>query len=289
MRFYLFPLSSRRSLSLLLTGSVSDVMREEFLPEPVPLFGSLFGNVLMVNPSFKTAFYLTLLVLVFALAFRFLIFPRFKKVPGGFQAVLEKACEMVEGLVKDNSSKSQLFLGAFSFASWVYIGLGTLCEILGIRAILVDLNACIALAVTAYGIMLFGGIRFNKLRGAGSVLKDFSLLLSISFRLFGSMIGGLLMTALVYHYIALSIGIPVLVGVIFTLFHAVIQSYVYTLLTAIFYGEASEDRVLTGADLEKKNKRRGKSNAFKTSDRRDVSAGQVFRRTNAGQKFPQNS
>ena len=59
---------------------------------------------------------------------------------------------------------------------------------------LVDLNACIALAVTAYGIMLFGGIRFNKLRGAGSVLKDFSLLLSISFRLFGSMIGGLLMT-----------------------------------------------------------------------------------------------
>lgn len=246
------------NLSLLLAGSVSDVMREEFLPEPVPLFGSLFGNVLMVNPSFKTAFYLTLLVLVFALAFRFLIFPRFKKVPGGFQAVLEKACEMVEGLVKDNSSKSQLFLGAFSFASWVYIGLGTLCEILGIRAILVDLNACIALAVTAYGIMLFGGIRFNKLRGAGSVLKDFSLLLSISFRLFGSMIGGLLMTALVYHYIALSIGIPVIVGVIFTLFHAVIQSYVYTLLTAIFYGEASADRVLTGADLEKKNKRRGK-------------------------------
>ena len=80
------------NLSLLLAGSVSDVMREEFLPEPVPLFGSLFGNVLMVNPSFKTAFYLTLLVLVFALAFRFLIFPRFKKVPGGFQAVLEKAC-----------------------------------------------------------------------------------------------------------------------------------------------------------------------------------------------------
>ena len=44
------------NLSLLLAGSVSDVMREEFLPEPVPLFGSLFGNVLMVNPSFKPRF-----------------------------------------------------------------------------------------------------------------------------------------------------------------------------------------------------------------------------------------
>ena len=244
--------------SLLLAGDVGDIMYEELLPENVPLFGGLFGDRFMVNPSFRTAFFLTLVVLVFSLIFRFIIFPRFKKVPGTFQALIEKACEAVEGVAKENSPASYGFIGAFSLASWIYIGFGTLCEILGIRAILVDLNACIALAVTAYGIMLFGGIRFNKLRGAGSVLKDFSLLLSISFRLFGSMIGGLLMTALVYHYIALSIGIPVIVGVIFTLFHAVIQSYVYTLLTAIFYGEASEDRVLTGADLEKKNKRRGK-------------------------------
>lgn len=169
--------------------------------------------------------------------------------------MMEKFCETAEGIVNDNSTRSRLFLGAFAFSSWIYIGLGTLCELLGIRAILVDLNACIALAVTAYAIMLYGGIRYNKLRGLGSVLKDVSLLLSMSFRLFGSMIGGLLMTSLVYHYLALSIGLPVIVGVVFTLFHAVIQSYVYTLLTAMFYGEASEERELDGSQLEKKTKK----------------------------------
>ncbi len=240
--------------SALLADDIGQLMNEEFLPDPVPLFGGLFGGGPMVNPSFKTAFYLTVVVLVLCLLFRFVVFPRFKKIPGAFQALMEKACETAEGLVAGNSDKSRLFLGAFAFSSWVYIGLGTLCELLGIRAILVDLNACLALAVTAYAIMLYGGIRYNKVRGALSMLKDISLLLSMSFRLFGSMIGGLLMTTLVYHYLALSFGIPVLVGIIFTLFHAVIQSYVYSLLTSMFYGEASEDRVVL-PDSAKSGKR----------------------------------
>ena len=33
---------------------------------------------------------------------------------------------------------------------------------------------------------------------------------------------------------------PVLVGVLFTLLHALIQAYVLTMLTALFYGEVSE-------------------------------------------------
>ena len=79
--------------SSLLAGDVGDIMYEELLPENVPLFGGLFGDRFMVNPSFRTAFFLTLVVLVFSLIFRFIIFPRFKKVPGTFQALIEKACE----------------------------------------------------------------------------------------------------------------------------------------------------------------------------------------------------
>ena len=49
-----------------------------------------------------------------------------------------------------------------------------------------------------------------------------------------------LVTELVYHYIHLSYGLPILVGVLFTLLHAVIQAYVLTMLTSLFYGEVSE-------------------------------------------------
>ncbi|MBP5256219.1 MAG: hypothetical protein J6Z80_04095, partial [Clostridia bacterium] len=61
-------------------------------------------------------------------------------------------------------------------------------------------------------------------------------------RLFGALLSGLLVTELVYHFTALSFGLPVVVGVLFTLLHAVIQAYVLTTLVSIFYGEAVEPR-----------------------------------------------
>ena len=53
------------------------------------------------------------------------------------------------------------------------------------------------------------------------------------------MLSGLLVTELVYYYIQLSYVLPVLVGILFTLLHALIQAYVLTMLTALFYGEVS--------------------------------------------------
>ena len=62
----------------------------------------------------------------------------------------------------------------------------------------------------------------------------------MSFRLFGALLSGLLVTELVYYYMNLSFVLPVLVGVMFTLLHALIQAYVLTMLTALYYGEVSE-------------------------------------------------
>ena len=62
----------------------------------------------------------------------------------------------------------------------------------------------------------------------------------MSFRLFGALLSGLLVTELVYYYTQLSFVLPVIVAVLFTLLHALIQSYVLTMLTALFYGEMSE-------------------------------------------------
>ena len=62
----------------------------------------------------------------------------------------------------------------------------------------------------------------------------------MSFRLFGALLSGLLVTELVYYFSSLTYVLPVLVAVLFTLLHALIQSYVLTMLTALFYGEMSE-------------------------------------------------
>ena len=78
----------------------------------------------------------------------------------------------------------------------------------------------------------------------------------MSFRLFGALLSGALVTELVYYYIHLSFVLPVVVGVLFTLLHALIQAYVLTMLTALFYGEVSEP----AHKKEKKKKKKSAGN-----------------------------
>ena len=90
------------------------------------------------------------------------------------------------------------------------------------------------------------GVGFNRTaedisrEKALKALKDFSLPLSMSFRLFGALLSGALVTELVYYYSLTSYVIPVIVAVLFTLLHALIQAYVLTMLVSIFYGESTE-------------------------------------------------
>ena len=92
----------------------------------------------------------------------------------------------------------------------------------------------------SYAVILGAGLFTRGIKGFLGVLKDFSLPISMSFRLFGALLSGALVTELVYYYIQLSYVLPVVVGVLFTLLHALIQTYVLTMLTSVFYGEVSE-------------------------------------------------
>ena len=229
--------------------SIREAMRDAVLHEENKI--SLFG-LLDVNPAVISGFTVTGVLLVFALLVRLFFVPRMKTVPGRFQLLLESAVGCFDGLAKEGSPHRNRFLGGYVFAAGAYIFIGTLFELFGLQAVttrglsvalpapLSDINAAIALGCLSYLVILSGGIAGNGLRGALNTLKDFSLPISMSFRLFGALLSGLLVTELVYYYIHLSFVLPVAVGVMFTLLHALIQTYVLTMLTALFYGEVSE-------------------------------------------------
>ncbi len=230
-------------------SSIKEVMKDSVLHENDKI--SFFG-LIEVNPGFISAVTVTAIVFVFSLAVRIFVIPKFKIVPGKFQIVLEKAVGMFDELAKSNSPHRNNFLGAYVFAAGAYIFVSTLFELLGFQAVtvhghsislpapLADINAAIAMGCLSYFIILTGGIAGNGVKGIGKTLKEFSLPISMSFRIFGALLSGALVTELVYHYFALSFGVPIIVGVVFTLLHALIQAYVLTMLTALFYGEVSE-------------------------------------------------
>ena len=229
--------------------SIKVVMRDAVLHGSNKI--SLFG-LKEVNPALVSAMAVSAGLLIFAAIVRIFVIPRFKMVPGKFQLVLEQLVGFFDNLAKSNSPRRNSFLGAYIFAASVYIFIGTLFELFGLQAVtttgssitlpapLSDINAAIALGCLSYLIIMSGGIAGNGVKGIALTLKDFSLPISMSFRLFGALLSGLLVTELVYYYISLSFVLPVAVGVMFTLLHALIQTYVLTMLTALFYGEVTE-------------------------------------------------
>ncbi len=210
----------------------------------------LFG--LELNPGLISAFIVTAALLIAAALIRLLAIPRFKQIPGRLQLVLETAVGLFDGMARSNSPHRSRALGGYIFAAGAYIFFGTLFELTGLQAVttagrsialpapLSDVNAAIAMGTMSYLFIMAGGVASNKLRGVGRTLKEFSLPISMSFRLFGALLSGLLVTELVYYYVNLSFVLPVAVGVMFTLLHALIQSYVLTMLTALYYGEVTE-------------------------------------------------
>lgn len=228
---------------------ISEVMRDAVLHESSRI--DIFG--ISINPGLMSAFMITAVALVAAVIIRVAVIPRFSYVPGRCQLVLEELVGVFDRLAKSNSPGHHKFLGTYIFTAGVYIFTSTVFELFGAQwvttsgtpislpAPLSDINGAIMMGVLSYGIILTGGLIVNGAKGLGHALKDFSLPISMSFRLFGALLSGALVTELIYHYIHLSFVLPAVVGVLFTLLHALIQAYVLTMLTALFFGEVTGD------------------------------------------------
>lgn len=251
-------------ISLLLPAApkgetVQEAMRDAVLHESNRI--DIFGKE--VNPGLISAMTVSGILLVVAACLRIFVIPRFQYVPGRLQLLLEELVGLFDRMAKSNSPERNGFLGAYIFGAGVYIFTGTIFELFGLQAVttqghsialpapLSDINAAIALGCLSYLVILSGGVASNGMRGVGRTLKEFSLPISMSFRLFGALLSGLLVTELVYYYTALSYVLPVVVGVLFTLLHALIQSYVLTTLTSLFYGEVSEHSASEGKKSKK--------------------------------------
>jgi F-type H+-transporting ATPase subunit a len=231
--------------------TVKEMMRDAVLHDANQI--SLFG-IMDVSPGLISAVVISAIMLTVALLIRLFAIPKFKYIPGKFQLMLEEIVGLFDKFAKTNSPHRNGFLGAYIFGAGMYIFFGTLFELFGFQVIttmghsitlpapLSDINGAIALGGLSYLMILFGGISANGLRGMGTALKDFSMPLSMSFRLFGSMLSGVLVTELVYYYLQLSFVLPVIVSILFTLLHAIIQTYVLVMLTASSYGEVSKPR-----------------------------------------------
>lgn len=217
------------------SASLGEVLKEAMFPEKVEFFG------LLVNPTLITAVLVSIILLATALIIRLFFIPKFKNVPGPFQYFLESLVKFFDKIAKETAEEESNIVGCYIFTAALYICFGTLIELLGFRPIMSSINTCVTVAFSTYIMLLYYGIRNKGLvKGVLNSMKNVTVPISMTFRLYGSILSGFLIMEIFYSFIFLKIALPAVFSVMFTLFHAFIQSYVFAMLSSLFIGEALE-------------------------------------------------
>lgn len=223
-------------------ASIGEIVGGEVFPETV----FTLGPIVVTNATISS--WITVgILLVFALIFRFVIFPRFKTVPTGFQAFVEWLVGAFDNMAKESVHGYAPTLGPYAFGTAAFICIGTLTETLGVRPPNTGINACIALALMTFVTIHVYGVRKKKARYLKKykpvipLLTDIAVPISMTFRMYGSILSGFLMMSLISHILMpLTPVLPAFCYTLFTLFHALIQSYVFAVLSLSFVSEAIE-------------------------------------------------
>ena len=228
---------------------------------------SMFGDrssveLLGLKLSVTTLYTLAIvgIVTVLCIIFRLLIFPKFKDEPKGLQNVLELCVETVEDFcIKATEEKAGKSLAPFMFSLAIFLIMSAACELVGLRAPTSDLAVTFSMGLitfvllNVYGFKKLGiGGRLKSMGGSIKAMRpimiplkmisDISVPLSLSCRLFGNMLGGMIVMELLKGALGgYAVGIPGIAGLYFNLFHPLIQAYIFITLSLTFIDEAMEE------------------------------------------------
>lgn len=231
----------KRCYEELFGGGMGGAVNEALEPAKVEFLG------ISVNPSVFTGMICAALLIIAALIIRIFVIPKFKDKPGKFQAVLESFVGYFKGVSDEKTGRFSDFVAPYTLTAAAFIAVTTLAELFGARPALADINMCLALGFTTFIVINICGFREKGIGGRLkryinpiNIITDVSVPISLSFRLFGSIMSGFIIMELVHSVIYTAIAVPAVVSVITTFFHAAIQSFLFAMLTNVFVGEAVE-------------------------------------------------
>lgn len=200
-----------------------------------------------VTQTMLSAFITMLVLVLFALVVRVFFIPRWRRVydkKSGFRIFIEWIVGMFDRTAGDTVDKHRNFLGGWYFAAAALVCIGTLMELTGLRPPTSDLNLTVSLGLTTFVFVHFFGVRDRGVKrllhyvNPINIMTDVAVPLSMALRIFGSVFSGYMIMELIYGVIP--VAVPALASVIFTLFHALIQSYIYMFLSFSFVAEAAD-------------------------------------------------
>lgn len=208
----------------------------------------------------------TWIIMVALIALSIAFTRNFEKVPKSAQNVVEMLVDTLNKFTIQTMGEDKKGFAPYVGTLFIFLLIANLIGLLGLRPPTADVNTTFALSILTFILTVGYGIRS---KGLGTYIKGFfepmpfllplNILgeianpISLSFRLFGNVVGGLIIMSLVYGGLAglssmvglsnipiFQVGIPVVLHAYFDVFAGVLQSFIFVMLTMVFISSAMD-------------------------------------------------
>jgi F-type H+-transporting ATPase subunit a len=199
------------------------------------------------------------LVMGFILIVCFIISRKPTKVPGKLQVIAEAIVSGINGLTESTMGGDKMYFASYMLSLFMFLGIANLTGLVGLRQPTADLTVTLTLALITFFMTQFFAIKANKIGGylkgflqpmpfllPINIIGEIANPISLSFRLFGNMLGGLIIMELLYAalmavtpFIALVIPLPF--NFYFDVFAGLLQSFIFVMLSMVFIAMAMDD------------------------------------------------
>ena len=215
---------------------------------------TLFGQEVSLTTT-----HISLLIICLALIF-FAVIVRLKLKdtggkPGALQNAAELIVEMLDGMVEGSMGKKGNPYRNYLGTLFVFLLISNLSGLLGLRPPTADYGVTLGLGLITFFIVQWNNVRYNKFGAFTDLFKPLPFLfpinligeiatpISLSLRLFGNVLAGTVIMALIYGLLSkVAFLWPGVLHVYFDIFSGAIQAYVFCMLTMVFIGNKIPDK-----------------------------------------------
>jgi F-type H+-transporting ATPase subunit a len=211
------------------------------------------GLKLGITDTIINTWIIMAVLVLFALFVRISI-NNFNAIPKGLQNVVEAMVDLFDAFTGNTMGEDKKRFSSFYGSMFIFILIANLSGLIGLRPPTADVATTLALSLTTFFMVQGYGI---KTQGMGylkgffepmpflfplNVIGELANPVSLSFRLFGNILGGVIIMGLYYSlpwYV--NIGIPAVFHAYFDVFAGVLQTFIFVMLSMTFVSGAMEE------------------------------------------------
>ena len=211
-----------------------------------------FGLYIAITESMRNAWIIMAVLILFAIFVRVKL-SKFEEKPKGFQNFIELLVETFDRFVANTAGRRLSFLSGWFFSIFLFIALSNISGLFFMRPPTADWAVTFPMAFVTFLLIQGMALKYqpkDHIKGLFepiflffplNVMGEIAKPISLSFRLFGNVLGGMILLTMIYGIapFVMRATFPIFLHAYFDLASGLLQAYVFVVLSLAFIGASA--------------------------------------------------